>query len=65
MKERDVIVDDILYVIMWGEVTSVEKDLNRNNWKCYIQGKDIEGDNLTIIAGINQNGGYISCITVY
>ncbi len=64
MRERDVVIDDILYVIMWGEVSDIEEDPEHNNWKCYVKGKDIEGDDLTVIAGINEAEGYISCITV-
>ncbi|MBW1704782.1 MAG: DUF4258 domain-containing protein [Deltaproteobacteria bacterium] len=64
MQERDVVMDDILYVIMWGEVTSFEKDSQYNNWKCTVTGKDIEGDELTVITAINDKTETISCITV-
>jgi hypothetical protein len=64
MSERDVSIHDILYVIMWGSIESIEKDLKHNNWKCTVKGEDIEGDELTIILGIYENTGIVQFITV-
>lgn len=63
MADRDVTMNDIRYVIQWGSVVSVEWSPEYENWKCEIHGKDIEGDELTLIAAILENG--VMCITVY
>ena len=64
MSERDVTIHDILHVIMWGSVKTIEKDSKYGNWKCTVQGEDIEGDKLTVILAIYQDTGIIQCITV-
>ncbi len=65
MIERNVTVDDILYVIMWGEVVEVQKDEERQNWVAKVQGVDTDGNELIFIAGIDPNENSVLCITVY
>lgn len=63
MAERNITMDDIRYVIQWGKVIKVERSSEHENWKCTIQGKDIEGDELTVIAAILEDA--VMCITVF
>lgn len=65
MAKRDVSMQDILYVIMWGTVTEVNWDNQYNNWNCKVTGKDIEGDKLTIVLGIFEDTNMLQCITVF
>lgn len=64
MKVRNASMEDILHVLMWGDIKTVEKDIKHNNWKCKIEGKDLEDDILTIQAAVNEDERTI-VITVY
>ena len=64
MRERNVSTQDVLYVLMWGDVQEIKKDAEHNNWKCEIQGKDLEDDILTVQAAVSEDERTI-VITVY
>lgn len=65
MAGRTVTTDDFLQVLMWGDVLSVEKDSKSGDWKCKIEGKDIDGDALSLVLAIDDYEGRIICITVF
>ncbi len=58
-------MDDVLWVIMWGELKGLEKDSEHNNWKCTISGKDIEEDDLTVIMALDEETETVIGITVF
>ena len=64
MQKRNATMQDILHIIVWGEVISVKEDREHGNWKCRIAGADLDDDKLTIIAGIDESDGAI-IITVF
>lgn len=64
MQERNVSIQDILYVLMWGDVQEIKRDTEHSNWKCEIQGKDLDDDILTVQAAVSENERTI-VITVY
>ncbi len=63
MKDRNVDMDDILQVLLWGEITDIER-ADSDAWRCTVKGNDIEGDELTFIAALNTRTRLV-CITVY
>jgi len=63
MFERDVTVEDLRYVIEWGEVVEVEESPEFGDCKCKIRGTDIDGDELVFIAAISED--IVLCITVF
>lgn len=65
MYKRNISMDDILFVLMWGEIVSIERDAERQNYKCKLEDKDLDGDNLVFVAVINEKKRSILCITVY
>ncbi len=65
MAERSITVDDVLNVLMWGEVTEIEHKAEHGNWSCRIKGKDIEGEALVFVAGVSKDCYAVRCITVY
>ena len=65
MTGRNVTTDDFLQVLMWGNVLSVDKDLKTGDWKCKIEGKDIDGDTLRLIGAIDDYQGMVVCVTVF
>ena len=44
---------------MWGEVSQVEWDEDHQNWKCKVEGKDIDGEDMSIIVGICDDNAII------
>ncbi len=64
MKKRNVTTEDILYVLMWGDIKEIKKNDKRNSWKIEIKGKDLDGDKLTVQAAVNEDERTI-IITVY
>jgi hypothetical protein len=52
MLKRSITTEDILYVLMWGKIKSIERDITRQNWKCKIIGEDLDGEELTVLAAI-------------
>lgn len=57
-------MEDILNVLLWGEVTEVVWDDARQNFKLTVSGKDYEEADLTIIAAIVDHKKVV-CITVH
>lgn len=64
MRKRNVTTDDILHVLMWGDIKTVQKDAKYSNWKCEVEGKDLEDDVLTVQAAVSEDERTI-IITVY
>ena len=65
MLDRNVTMDDLLHVLMWGEVIELEEDPEYGNWKCKVKGTDTDGEELVFLAGINEDENSVLCITVY
>ncbi len=65
MELRDVTMEDIMYVIMWGSVVEVEESKTHKNHKCTVKGTDLDGDELTFIAAIDERSESVLCITVF
>ncbi|MGD9975878.1 MAG: DUF4258 domain-containing protein [Desulfatirhabdiaceae bacterium] len=65
MFERNVQVDDLLMVLMWGYVQDVEYDTEFDSWKCRITGKSLDDDVLTFIAAIDVKANSVFCVTVF
>ena len=49
---------------MWGDIKAVKKDAQHSNWKCEVEGKDLEDDILTVQAAVSEDEKTI-IITVY
>ena len=49
---------------MWGTIKSIKKDKSRQNFKCEIIGKDLDGEDLTVVAAI-ENDSETIVITVF
>ncbi len=64
MEKRNVIMDDILHVLMWGNIKKIEKNTKHNNWKIEVEGQDLDDDQLTVQAAVNEDERTI-VITVY
>lgn len=65
MAARNATMDDYLYVINWGEIVSVEEDPEQHNHKCKITGKDIDGEDLTLVVALLEKEPAVLCITVH
>ena len=65
MKERQVTTDDFLHLLLWGKIVNVEEDQETKNLKCEVQGKDIDGDDLTLHIAILVKENSVLCITVH
>lgn len=65
MRERQVTTDDFLHVLLWGNVVNVEEDQETASLKCEVQGKDLDGDDLTLHIAILEKEGSVLCITVH
>lgn len=64
MNKRDFTTSDILKVLSNGELKKKrEFDDMYQNWKYRIEGKDIEGEKLTLIFSITQEEDAIILIT--
>lgn len=63
MEERNVNMDDIENVLIWGTVEEIEKT-ETNTWKCVVKGNDIDGDELTCVAILLTETNAL-CITVF
>ncbi len=64
MLDRGVTTEDILHALMWGNIKNIERDTEHNNWKCVIEGKDLENEILTVQAAVSEDERTI-IITVY
>ena len=58
-------MDDVLYVMTWGEVTEIENDRRAGNYKCTVEGPDIEGQDLVLKLALDEHRYSVVCITVY
>jgi hypothetical protein len=65
MEERCINTDDVLNVLLWGDVSKIEYEAERDNWTCKVAGTDIEGEPLVFVAGVFQDCYTVRCITVY
>lgn len=65
MRERNITIDDVLHVLLWGQVTQIEYDSIHDSWKCKVKGLDIDGEELIFIASIYENCQTVRCITVF
>jgi hypothetical protein len=65
MAYRNIQVDDLLMVLMWGDIQDVEYDPEYDSWKCRITGKSLDDDDLTFVAAIDVNSNAVMCITVF
>lgn len=65
MLERNVTIDDILYVIMWGEIEELRENKEHHNWTCKVTGTDTDGYELSFVAALNEEEGSVVCITVH
>ena len=64
MKFRNVVVDDMLQVLMWPTALDLEYDMEAENWKSKVTGRDIEGDELTVVVAVLEKDFALLCITV-
>jgi Domain of unknown function (DUF4258) len=64
MEKRNVTTEDILHVLMWGDIKEIKKNDRHNNWQMEVEGKDLDGDKLTIQAAVIEEERTI-VITVY
>ncbi|MBW1940229.1 MAG: DUF4258 domain-containing protein [Deltaproteobacteria bacterium] len=64
MSERNVTMEDIIHVLKWGEVLTIQETPYENNFKCKIKGKDFDDEDLTIHASIIEKKRTV-IITVY
>jgi hypothetical protein len=65
MSERGVTADDFLNVLFWGKVTEVSKSEEHDNFRCTVEGKDLDGDALVLRVAILEKDNSILCITVF
>jgi hypothetical protein len=63
MFERNVTVEDLRFIIEWGEIVEVEESPRFGDCKCKLQGTDIDGNELTFVAVVGE--GIVLCITVF
>jgi len=63
MEERNVNMDDIENVLIWGTVEEIEKT-ETGTWKCVVKGNDIDGDELICVAILLTETNAL-CITVF
>ncbi|MGE0084390.1 MAG: DUF4258 domain-containing protein [Desulfococcaceae bacterium] len=61
MKERNVVMDDILNVLIWGSAEETEKT-DSGTWKLAVKGRDMEEDELTCVAELiaSANAVYVT-----
>ena len=64
MRERNVTMDDISHVLMWGEVLNVQNIPCENCFKCEVKGKDFDDEDLTVHVSVVEEKKTI-IITVY
>jgi Domain of unknown function (DUF4258) len=65
MLERNVIMDDILNVLLWGNVNDLEENQDSGEWKCKVEGMDLDDDELTLIVAFDVSDQSVLCVTVY
>lgn len=65
MPGRSVYSDDFMKVLNWGEIVQHEWQEKHKAYKCKIVGKDVEGDDLTLIVSVSEINFNVRCITVF
>lgn len=63
MAERNVSMEDIVHVLMWGTISDIET-VDPDRWRCTVTGKDLDGDELVLVAALDAENE-AACITVY
>ena len=63
MQQRNIFMDDILNVLMWGSVENIIH-VEDDRWECTVNGHDLEEDELTCIVNFFEETKAL-CITVY
>jgi len=54
-----------MMVLLWGDVQDVRYEPDYDTWKCRIDGKTLDNDDVTFIAAIDIQSHSVFCITVY
>lgn len=65
MAQRQVLMDDMLQVLLWGHLKELRENPDCDNWECLVEGSDLEGDPLTVKVAILEHDFAVLCITVY
>jgi len=65
MLERNINMDDMLNVLHWGEIETIEYDENHDSWKCKLKGKDIDGNELIFLTALYEPCHTVKCVTVF
>ena len=65
MQERNVTMDDMLQVLLWGDIRELKANPGRQNWECLVKGQDIEHEPLTVKVAILEEDFALLCITVH
>ncbi len=65
MVERRVWMDDMLQVLLWGTIKDLHKNPGDESWACLVEGRDIEGDPLSVKVVILEADFAVLCITVH
>jgi hypothetical protein len=63
MTERNVSMEDIVHVLLWGTITNIET-VDPDRWRCTITGEDLDGDELVLVAALDA-AKEAACVTVY
>jgi len=63
MAERNFGIPDVVNVIHRGEIISVSYDPGHANWKVEMEGKDLEGEELTVQVALDPEEKIIILIT--
>jgi hypothetical protein len=65
MAERNVTMEDMLQVLLWGEVHELKASQDRQNWECLVRGFDLEKEPLAVKVAVLENDFALLCITVH
>ena len=65
MALRGVLMDDLMQVLLWGQVRDLRENPECDNWECMVEGLDIEGDPLSVKVAILESDFAVLCITVF
>ena len=65
MAQRQVVMDDMLQVLLWGQVRELRQNPEGGNWECVVVGRDIEKDPLSVKVVILEADFALLCITVF
>jgi len=66
MEERGATMQDVVYVLQEGEmVDGPVWNSDRGEWKCILQGYDLDDDELHVVTAVIVESSKIFLITVY